>query len=401
MIADPIALLLTALGKALALHGLYSEGHPVRAAARDRAHALLVDALQHRGGLRLSFIEDAVVVGSRVLSGFRAWEWAPRLGAVGVQRLEFDVMPLPTPDDVDRLVRELHSRVAAGTEDRTTVAFANIRFGPLAVAPRADDVQHVGTVVDLLDAVAHVELAEEAATVTWIHDEIAATNAIPMAEVETVIHSLAMAMHQERQLLLPLLDIRTNDEYTTVHSCNVAMLSMGLAQQLGVGPADVRAIGTAALLHDIGKVRIPKALLVKTGALTPEEMEQMRAHPVEGARLLSARGRGHALAATVAYEHHIWDNGAGGYPTLRWPRRCHYASRIVHVCDLYDALSTRRPYREAWPPERTLALLDSRAGIEVDAEMVRAFAELLKRAELCRSATWAARDLVDDETVVT
>ena len=203
---------------------------------------------------------------------------------------------------------------------------------------------------------------------------------MPMAEVEAVVHSLAMAIHREQHIVLPLLDIRSHDEYTTAHSCNVAMLAMGLADQLGLSPTDARTIGSAALLHDIGKVKVPTEILVKAGELTPAEMAIMRTYPVEGARILSTRARGHALAATVAYEHHIWENGAGGYPLLKWPRRCHFASRLVHVCDLYDSLSTRRPYRDAWSQARIISFLKERSGIEVDGEIVDAFVALLGRS---------------------
>jgi HD-GYP domain-containing protein (c-di-GMP phosphodiesterase class II) len=106
---------------------------------------------------------------------------------------------------------------------------------------------------------------------------------------------------------------------------------------------------------------------------------------VEGARILSARGQGNALAATVAYEHHIWENGEKGYPLMSFTRRCHYASRLVHVCDVYDALSTRRPYRDAWPREKALGLLAEQAGTEMDPHMVRAFLSLSEKANETRT----------------
>ena len=381
---NPTAVFLTALGQALATQGLYARGHPMRAASRDRVHAALDQVLRHRGALRLSFLDGAVIVGARVLAEMRGWEWGPRLAACGVQRIEIDVVPVPTPEDVERLIGELHERLGGGADAAAMVALRGFRFGPLGVEVAPDE--HDRVVGDLLDAMSQLPMTEEAAAVRWIHDEIAGGGDVPLAEVEAVVHSLAMVIHREQHIVLPLLDIRTFDQYTTTHSCNVAMLAMGLADQLGLSPNDAREIGTAALLHDIGKVRVPTEILVKAGDLTPAEQSLMRAHPVEGARILSARARGHALAATVAYEHHIWENGAGGYPELRWPRRCHFASRLVHVCDLYDALSTRRPYRNAWPQARIIGWLQDIAGIEVDGEMVSAFEAMLGRSRQSRSA---------------
>jgi putative two-component system response regulator len=82
----------------------------------------------------------------------------------------------------------------------------------------------------------------------------------------------------------------------------------------------------------------------------------------------------------VAYEHHIMLNG-GGYPTFRFRRDCHHASKLVHVCDVYDALRTNRPYREAWPQEKTLSYLKDRAGTEFDPELVTAFVRMMRQWE--------------------
>jgi two-component system response regulator RpfG len=164
------------------------------------------------------------------------------------------------------------------------------------------------------------------------------------------------------------------------------MLAMGLAESLGFASRDVRAVGTAALLHDIGKVKLPEGLPRNNGALTDSEREVMRTHPVEGAKLLGERGEGHSLAAIVAYEHHVWANGEGGYPTFQFPRRTHYVSRLVQVCDVYDALSTERPYRAAWPRARTLHHMRLQAGRELDYDLLLAFFDLLDRAERRQAA---------------
>jgi putative nucleotidyltransferase with HDIG domain len=177
------------------------------------------------------------------------------------------------------------------------------------------------------------------------------------------------------------------DEYTTTHSLNVAVLSMALAEYAGHPAADVRACGMAGLLHDIGKVRIPLDLLTKPGRLTPAEREVINRHPVEGARiLLGGQGR-MELAATVAYEHHLMHDG-GGYPLLHYPRTCHCASRMAHVCDVYDALRTHRPYRAAWESDRILAYIEQRAGTEFDPEYATTFVRMMREWET-RASTLA------------
>ena len=155
---------------------------------------------------------------------------------------------------------------------------------------------------------------------------------------------------------------------------------MGLAEALGCAPGDVRAFGVAGLLHDIGKIRIPIEVLTKPGRLSDDELRIMRAHPVDGARMLVQSDGDLELAAVVAYEHHIMLDG-GGYPQTHFRRECALASRLVHVCDVYDALRTHRPYRGAWSSEKTLDYLQARAGSEFDPAMVRAFVGMLEAGE--------------------
>jgi putative two-component system response regulator len=147
-----------------------------------------------------------------------------------------------------------------------------------------------------------------------------------------------------------------------------------------MGAQDVRAFGIAGLLHDIGKIRVPREILTKPGKLTPEEREQMNAHTVEGARIILESEEQLELASVVAYEHHIMLNG-GGYPQVHFRRACHRASNLVHVCDVYDALRTKRPYRDAWETDKILPYLEGRAGMEFDAEMVRSFIAMMRQWE--------------------
>ncbi len=376
---NPIVTFLTALGQAFSAQSLYSDDHPMRQTAAAR----LLMALQRvlaSGPLRLSFLDTDVIVGSRPLAELRGWEWGSRLSTVGVQRLEIATAPEPTAADIEAMLGEIRRRLADTGDGAERWAHRGIRLGPLTVigADERDDAeQHV---TSLIDALALSGLGAEVDAVDYIHTEVEAGRQVPMAEVDGIVRALATTIRREQGCLLPLLDIRNFDEYTTSHCCNVAMLSMGIADQLGLSDADSRAIGTAALLHDIGKTRLPKGLLTKPGALSPEERLAMQAHPVEGAKILTARGLGHSLAATVAYEHHIWFSGLGGYPKLSYPRGTHYASRIVHVSDIYDAISSKRPYHNPFPREKALDLIRKLAGVELDPHVAEAFLAMSAKA---------------------
>ena len=155
---------------------------------------------------------------------------------------------------------------------------------------------------------------------------------------------------------------------------------MGLAEWLGLGGRDVRALGVAGLLHDLGKVTIPEEILNKPGKFDDREREIMNAHPVEGARMILTSDQQLDLAAAVAYEHHIMIDG-GGYPSLRYSRDCHFASKLIHVCDVYDALRTKRPYRDSWPAEKVLAYIEEQSGTEFDEAIAQGFTAMMGQWE--------------------
>lgn len=371
---------LISMGQCLATMNLYADGHPARERALDNSYERLVRLLEGQPRFEVSFVGTETVVGDRALSDIGAWDWATRLAGVGVERIEIDAGV--SGDEYGRFVddiwRRLNGRPETSAETRQMVE-SSIRFGPLLVRELGGGSgAGNGAAMSMLAGFASsLSLHDEAATVDWIHGEVSHGERLPMGEVEAVVRSLSVAMQMEHRMLLPLLDLKRFDQYTTTHACNVSVLAMGLAERLGLGREEVRSFGVAGLLHDLGKIKIPKEILTKPGKLSDEERAVIQAHPVEGARIVLSRERGLGVAAVVAYEHHVCIDG-GGYPSFRFTRNCHYASRIVHVCDIYDALCTNRPYRDAWEPEKALTYLESRAGTEVDGDITRVFCEMVR-----------------------
>jgi putative nucleotidyltransferase with HDIG domain len=234
-------------------------------------------------------------------------------------------------------------------------------------------------------------LQEEYQAIHWVHDEVSRSGRLPMLEAEVIVQSLSVAMHAERAAVLPLLQLKEFDQYTTTHSMNVSVLAMALAETLELGSAETRSVGIAGLLHDLGKVRVPKEVLLKPGKLTEAERAEIQRHPGEGARILLAGDQPLDLAAVVAFEHHLMLDGSG-YPCRHFQRDTHYGSRLVHLCDVYDALRTRRPYRDAWESERALQYIEERAGLEFDPALAVTFMEMVRR--------WDHRVIAPPETSV-
>ena len=376
--SDP-ARFLTSFAQALSTMSLYGDGHPARARAVDRSYEMLRDLQSTDARPQFSFLGEETVYAQRALREMRDWEWAGRLANAGVQRLEFEANV--TRDEFEEFLEEVLARLMLSTIDSAETRQTrrtSIRFGPIGI--RGESRPAPNEPAPAVAAAMDRALEEEAAAVRWMHEEVSARGALPMVEAEAVVRSLSLAMHGERDMLLPLLRLREFDEYTTTHSLNVSVLTMALAEHLGLGAREVRAFGVAGLLHDLGKVRVPMEILNKPGKLTDDERTVMQSHTVEGARIIISSDRELDLAAAVAYEHHIMING-GGYPHRHFQRSCHRASTLVHVCDVYDALRTKRPYRDAWEAPRVLAYIEERAGEEFAPEIAAPFVRMMRALE--------------------
>ncbi|HEU4881582.1 MAG TPA: HD domain-containing phosphohydrolase, partial [Longimicrobium sp.] len=153
----------------------------------------------------------------------------------------------------------------------------------------------------------------------------------------------------------------------------VGELSARIAAAMGLPEEEVEMIRRTAPLHDVGKVGIPDEVLLKPGKLTPEEWEVMKQHTTIGARLLSAgRSEMVRLAESIARSHHErWDGG--GYPHCLSGENIPLAARIVALADVYDALSSDRPYRPAWPHDEVVAHIALGRGTHFDPRVVDAF----------------------------
>jgi HD-GYP domain-containing protein (c-di-GMP phosphodiesterase class II) len=168
------------------------------------------------------------------------------------------------------------------------------------------------------------------------------------------------------------------------HSSVVAELAAAVARRLGMTAEEIDEVARGAELHDVGKVGVPDAILDKPGALDPEEWEFMRQHTILGERIVSAAPALRPVARLVRSSHERWDGG--GYPDgLRGPE-IPRGSRIISVCDAYEAMTADRPYRRALASEIALAELRAGAGTQFDPEVVEIFIDEIARRDAVRPA---------------
>src|SRR6202171_4209517 len=377
--SDPIQFLVS-FGQAVSTMALYDDGHPARERAVDRSYRYLRDLQKFDPNPRFSFLGEATIYGETALRELGDWDWGTRLAQAGVQRME--LANKVTREEYEEFLEEMMARITLSVIDSAEARptrSSGIKIGALGIRGETREIQET-LQADVPIAKITYSLGDEAASIQSMHNEVQQRGKLPLAEAEAVVRSLSMAMHGDQEMILPLLQLKEFDEYTTTHSLNVSVLTMALAESLGLAQQDVRTFGIAGLLHDLGKVNVPQEILNKPGKLTDEERNIMQQHPVAGAKLIIESGRRLDLAAAVAHEHHIMINGHG-YPKRHYDRGCHKASKLVHVCDVFDALRTRRPYREAWEAVKALSYIEERAGTEFEPEAAIAFVAMMRKAE--------------------
>jgi HD-GYP domain-containing protein (c-di-GMP phosphodiesterase class II) len=183
-----------------------------------------------------------------------------------------------------------------------------------------------------------------------------------LVRLEQVVWSLMDALQRATREILPLAPLKTHDDYTFVHSVNVSLLTLAQARSFGIEGARLHAIGLAAFLHDIGKLKIPLDVLNKPGKLEGDEWRVMMSHAQEGATHLCGVEGANPLAILVAYEHHMRYDGQANYPVPRVGRRPTLASQMTAISDVYDAICTTRPYAKARSREFAVKVLTERVG---------------------------------------
>jgi len=187
-----------------------------------------------------------------------------------------------------------------------------------------------------------------------------------------IVETLLSEVLNSKDIMISLTDIRAFDDYTFAHSVNVCVLALITGKTLGLSKKSLTQLGIGAVLHDLGKVFIPKEILNKPDTLSVNEFEVVKKHPEDGFKLVKAKGMINDLSASVIFEHHERYNGSG-YPRGLKKKQIHLYGRIVGVVDTYDALTADRVYRNAYLPYQAYEMLAGSGDNQFDYEVVKAF----------------------------
>ena len=198
-----------------------------------------------------------------------------------------------------------------------------------------------------------------------------------VGDVDTLIDQL-----MEKDVVAGLNSIKVHDNYTFQHSIDVSIMGILLARKIGWSKDRLKAFGVGCILHDIGKIFIEKEILTKSGRLSEREFKVMKAHPVMGYQLVKtiAPSLGY-LVPHVAFQHHERQDGSGYTRGIKGnnkigenaPNTIHDFGAVAAVADIYDAMTSDRPYRSGWPPDRVVELIKGLRGTHLNNRVVDIF----------------------------
>jgi len=195
---------------------------------------------------------------------------------------------------------------------------------------------------------------------------------VTRAEIEPVVQPIVASLMRNNTALLSLVRMKSFDRYTFTHSVNVCVLTVVLAREHDP-TADLAEVGTGALLHDLGKMRLGAQILNKAAALSPAEFAEVRKHPRYGLEMLSrSPGLVSETILRTVHEHHERHDGSG-YPQQLPGDRISVPGRLAAVADTYDAMTSVRSYRARILPKDALAWLYAQRGVKYDPDAVMAF----------------------------
>ncbi|MDE3010721.1 MAG: HD-GYP domain-containing protein [Pseudomonadota bacterium] len=195
-------------------------------------------------------------------------------------------------------------------------------------------------------------------------------------EAMSLVEEISESVMRSPDAFITVARIKNKDEYTYLHSVAVCALMVALARQLQFPPDVVRIAGLAGLMHDVGKVAIPEDVLNKPGTLTDEEFRIIKAHPVVGAELLRSDGKVPEEVIDVCLRHHERIDGLG-YPGGLKSAEISMLARMGAVCDVYDAVTSDRPYKRGWSPAESIKRMAAWTNTHFDDRIFKAFVKCI------------------------
>ena len=283
---------------------------------------------------------------ARILQSSITELWIDPAKGVGLSDAEERSLPVPDEPSVERLV-----------------------VSPLATKP-----QRVST-ADEVDRAARIcNQARQA--VEQMFSEARMGKAVNAEHCKAMVEEISNSVSRNPGALISLARLKTADEYTYMHSVAVCALMIALAREIDLPEPEVQEAGLAGLLHDMGKALIPISVLNKPGKLTDAEFDLVKQHPAKGHALLLEGGKASEGVMDACLHHHEKTNGTG-YPHRLVDADISLIAKMTAVCDVYDAITSNRPYKRGWDPAESIKKMAEWSKGHFDERVFQAFVKSL------------------------
>jgi putative nucleotidyltransferase with HDIG domain len=365
VLGDPDRIL-KAFSALVTLTGIYPSGHPLVAEKLREVHDGVLQHLKNSASVELDIIRGVVH-----LNGVAS---ETRTDGYGLAIDSLHVHAGVRPEEIGA-VADFLSRVKidpGGEPVRAQLARRGVEHVSVGRLVPLDTRWRARQWPDRPEQVLDPDYEESLALAQHAFDQLQADRVLDIRAVGDLVRLLMFRVVASHAALAQILTVKQYENLTYIHSVNVAVLSLLIGRQLGLDEETLPVLVEAAVLHDVGKTRIPIDVVKKPGALDTRERKMMEAHPVLGAELLMQVDGLRAATPLVALEHHRTVLG-GGYPDIGDGVVPHVLSQIVAVADIYEAVTGARSYQVPTPPERACLLLARLAGTKLNAAIVKAF----------------------------
>lgn len=351
---------------------LYSPQHPQVTRLCGKALALIKAQLGTKDRIDILLIDQNIILNETPLtSNLHTVRFVDALGTHGIEHLS--LQGAIGRQELLQLILLLTKRQDPPEKPRNS---ANLRFGRI-------DMSTVGRTASATSA---TPLPSESDLVQYERDRLSEIctgvgkkRPLSLTGLKDIVAHFLQALDQELNPLLAIFPLHQQDRYSFTHSTNVCLLTLAHARRLGLSGPLLHDIGIAALLHDIGKLFLPVDIINKPGKPNEEEWRIIRLHPVRGAEYLVGTPGVPQLAVVTAYEHHMKYN-LTGYPTVINDWQQHLCSHMTTIADIFDALRTKRAYREAMGAAKVRQMLSNLSGDELHPGLTSTFLQMIDEA---------------------
>lgn len=353
---------------------LYGMQHPQVIHLIQQTTTSINTALEGCSDFSLMAIDGELIVDGKPLElGLFQGRFVQILKTNGIEHIR--ILSGVTQQEVEALIASLSRQIKSINE---IAASEHIRFGKVDISVYEPDLHRdehgFSNKQFSIQDLPYQELEE----FKEIYGAVKRQKKLHISKMAAMVSGFINEFQQEGHPLLIMATLRDVDEYTFTHSTNVCILNLAQAMALGIQGQQLNDIGIAAMLHDIGKLFIPEEILIKQGKLTTAEFEIIQQHPVKGSRCLLETPGVPRLAAITAFEHHMKFDFSG-YPAVAKDWQQNLCSQMTQISDFFDALRTRRSYREPMELQEISGIMQNMAGKELHPILTNNFLLILSQ----------------------